>query len=69
MALECGHHRLWRAVMIRRSQRARKKWEKFAPLFNRRFHQPFAVSSDRSGQQQVSHIDATHNQETGHGSQ
>jgi group II intron reverse transcriptase/maturase len=27
--------RLWRAVLIRRSQRARKKWEKFAPVFNR----------------------------------
>jgi group II intron reverse transcriptase/maturase len=28
-------NRLWRDVMVRRSQRARKKWEKFAPVFNR----------------------------------
>jgi len=28
-------NRLWHAVLVRRSQRARKKWEKFAPVFNR----------------------------------
>ena len=28
-------NRLWRNVMVRRSQRARKKWEKFAPVFDR----------------------------------
>jgi RNA-directed DNA polymerase len=28
-------NRLWRNVLIRRSQRARKKWEKFAPVFDR----------------------------------
>ena len=28
-------NRLWRNVLVRRSQRARKKWEKFAPVFER----------------------------------
>ena len=28
-------NRLWRNVLVRRSQRARKKWEKFAPVFAR----------------------------------
>ena len=28
-------NRLWRNVLVRRSQRARKKWEKFTPLFER----------------------------------
>jgi group II intron reverse transcriptase/maturase len=28
-------NRLWRNVLVRRSQRARKKWEKFAPVFDR----------------------------------
>jgi hypothetical protein len=28
-------NRLWRDVMVRRSQRGRKKWEKFAPVFDR----------------------------------
>ncbi|MGA8086533.1 MAG: hypothetical protein WCA10_04455 [Terracidiphilus sp.] len=27
-------NRLWRKVLVRRSQRARKKWEKFAPIFD-----------------------------------
>jgi group II intron reverse transcriptase/maturase len=28
-------NRLWRNVLVRRSQRARKKWEKFTPVFDR----------------------------------
>ena len=28
-------NRLWRNVLVRRSQRGRKKWEKFAPVFDR----------------------------------
>src|ERR1700726_251925 len=28
-------NRLWRDVLVRRSQRARKKWEKFAPVFEK----------------------------------
>jgi hypothetical protein len=28
-------NRLWRNVLVRRSQRARKKWEKFAPVFDK----------------------------------
>jgi RNA-directed DNA polymerase len=28
-------NRLWRGVLIRRSQRARKKWEKFTPVFDK----------------------------------
>jgi len=28
-------NRLWHAVLVRRSQRARKKWERFAPAFDR----------------------------------
>jgi hypothetical protein len=28
-------NRLWHDVLVRRSQRARKKWEKFAPVFDR----------------------------------
>ena len=28
-------NRLWRGVLIRRSQRARKKWEKFVPVFDK----------------------------------
>jgi RNA-directed DNA polymerase len=28
-------NRLWHAVLVRRSQRARKKWEKFAPVFDK----------------------------------
>ncbi len=28
-------NRLWRSVLVRRSQRAWKKWEKFAPVFDR----------------------------------
>src|ERR1700722_4656078 len=28
-------NRLWRDVLVRRSQRARKKWEKFTPVFER----------------------------------
>ena len=28
-------NRLWRNVLVRRSQRARKKWEKFAPVFKK----------------------------------
>jgi RNA-directed DNA polymerase len=28
-------NRLWRNVLVRRSQRAQKKWEKFAPVFDR----------------------------------
>jgi RNA-directed DNA polymerase len=28
-------NRLWRNVLVRRSQRARKKWEKFAPVFEK----------------------------------
>src|ERR1700688_4488471 len=28
-------NRLWYSILVRRSQRARKKWEKFAPVFDR----------------------------------
>ncbi len=28
-------HRLWRSVLIRRSQKARKKWAKYGPIFDR----------------------------------
>jgi len=28
-------HRLWRSVLVRRSQKARKKWEKYGPIFDR----------------------------------
>jgi hypothetical protein len=28
-------NRLWRNVLVRRSQTARKKWEKFTPVFER----------------------------------
>jgi RNA-directed DNA polymerase len=28
-------NRLWRNVLVRRSQRARKEWEKFTPVFER----------------------------------
>lgn len=28
-------NRLWRGVLVRRSQRARKKWEKFVPVFDK----------------------------------
>jgi hypothetical protein len=28
-------NRLWRNVLVRRSQRARKKWESLIPLFDR----------------------------------
>jgi hypothetical protein len=28
-------NRLWHAVLVSRSQRARKKWEKFAPVFDK----------------------------------
>ena len=28
-------NRLWHSVLVRRSQRARKKWEKFAPVFDK----------------------------------
>jgi len=28
-------NRLWHSVLVRRSQRARKKWEKFTPVFDR----------------------------------
>jgi RNA-directed DNA polymerase len=28
-------HRLWRSVLVRRSQNARKKWAKYGPIFDR----------------------------------
>src|SRR5580658_5467310 len=36
-------HRLWRNVLVRRSQRARKKWEKLTPVFERWIPSPYVL--------------------------
>ena len=38
---------LWRAVMIRRSQRARISWERINPLLNRWVPYPYVLHPDR----------------------